>query len=66
MDHVDLPAELSTSRLDSGRAVLHLLAMLWRLRSFPDFVEPCLPTPVSVMQKPAEGSHQPGGYQWWL
>jgi membrane protein DedA with SNARE-associated domain len=31
-------------RFDSGRRVLHLCRMLWRLRSFPDFVEPCLPT----------------------
>src|SRR5262245_33306291 len=29
--------------------------MLWRLRSFPDFVEPCLPSPV---ERP------PGGSNW--
>ena len=28
--------------------------MLWRLRSFPDFVEPCLPSPV---ERPPAGSN---------
>jgi len=28
--------------------------MLWRLRSFPDFVEPCLPSPV---ERPPTGPH---------
>jgi hypothetical protein len=35
------------ARLDSRRPLLHLSAqMLWRLRAFPDFVEPCLPSQV--------------------
>ena len=29
--------------------------MLWRLRAFPDFCEPCLPSPVE---------HPPGGSDW--
>ena len=39
------PIELRTDaacghiRLDSIRRVLHLFSMLWRLRSYPDFVE---------------------------
>jgi hypothetical protein len=39
---------------DSGHRVLHLWRhMLWRLRAFPDFVEPCLPSPV---ERPPAGS----------
>jgi bifunctional non-homologous end joining protein LigD len=46
---------LSAARLDSGRGVLHFCAMLWRLRAFPDFCEPCLPSPVD---------HPPAGGDW--
>jgi bifunctional non-homologous end joining protein LigD len=41
-------------RFDSGCRVLNIIgAMLWRLRSFPDFVEPCLPSP---LERPPSGS----------
>jgi hypothetical protein len=36
------PNNTSAARREAGRGVL--LAMLWRLRPFPDFREPCLPS----------------------
>jgi len=40
------------SRFDSGHGMLHLCGMLWRLRAFPDFCEPCLP---SQVERPPSG-----------
>src|SRR5262249_47890314 len=47
----DVVWSLPHDRLHSGHPVLHYSTMLWRLRSFPDFVEPCLP--ISVERPPA-------------
>ena len=40
------------SRFDSGHGMLHLCGMLWRLRAFPDFCEPSLP---SQVERPPSG-----------
>jgi len=41
-------------RLQPRRAAF-MAPMLWRLRAFPDFCEPCLPSPVE--QPPAGNGH---------